>query len=313
MNNSLSISVVVLTYNSSETICATLNSIANQTIDTKNFELVISDDASTDSTQSIINDWLHENKNKFRAVVKIFHKRNLGIVSNLDNAYRKATGQWLKIIAGDDLLVPECLSIYSSFCEQTKGRVFLSYMQTFIEQNNTIIEKGILPPKYQVEVLTRKNLQLQKEYLLNSSFSATPSLFIQKSLLEDIGYLDKNYFLMEDYPLWIRITNFGETIHFVPKVTVYYRVQESVSRSRTRIVNLNFLTDIIRLEQHIADSVSALSLSFLRRRIWIVLYPRLVALFNNERHVTSRLSILIVNIFFKPKYFLLLINRILSK
>lgn len=312
LKNPVSISVIVLTYNSSQTICATLNSIANQTIDTRTLELIISDDASTDSTIVFVDKWLEENECKFDSVLKIMHPNNLGIVSNLDNAYKRASGEWIKIIAGDDLLTPGCLKIYSNASSQTLGRVFLSYMQTFTEDDGVLSEKKILPPENQVDILSNGNLEKQKKYLTNSSFSATPSLFIQKSLLDEIGYLDKNYFLMEDYPLWIKITNYGERIHFVPEITVYYRVQESVSRSKTRIVNLMFLSDVIKLDKLIINSLSPLSLSSLRRKVWVIIYPKIVYLFNNERNLLSKFVLLIINILFKPKYLLLLLKRKIS-
>lgn len=303
------ISVVVLTYNSSKTVIETLNSIVNQTYDTKAIELIISDDASNDMTINVMGSWLKEHELKFNSVVKIYHQVNLGIVSNLDNAYRKASGAWIKTIAGDDILTPECLHIYAKASQDSEGRVFLSYLQTFYEDKGALIKKGILPPSNQVKLLRDCNLERQKSFLINSSFSATPSLFIEKKLLDEVGYLDKSYFLMEDYPLWISITNFGEKIYFVPEITVLYRVQESVSRSKERIVNMIFLSDIMKLEKTIISNLSVFSLSFFRRNIWMILYPRTVLFFKNKRHFISKGFLLAIHILFKPGYLSGLLNR----
>ena len=73
-------SVVVLTYNQEVFVEETLNSIYNQTF--KNIELVISDDASKDSTQEVIADWIESHKDRFSNVVINFNRKNLGLSGN---------------------------------------------------------------------------------------------------------------------------------------------------------------------------------------------------------------------------------------
>ncbi|EOO9776852.1 glycosyltransferase, partial [Escherichia coli] len=307
------ISVIVLAYNSADTITSTLESIAKQEYGAKNIELIISDDASQDLTISIIENWLVDNYLKFYFVNKIYHHKNLGIVANLDNAYKTASGKWIKVIAGDDILTSNCLSIYSEFTKKSQGRVFLSYIQSFSQNSIGIVKKDILPPRSQVVLLKHGTLQQQKKHLMNFSFSATPSLFIEKKLLDDIGYLDKKYRLMEDYPLWHKITDYGERIYFVPEITVLYRVQESVSRSKEKIVNLDFLTDILRFEKILIKRLSPVSITYHRRKLWCYLYPLLIRLVNNKKNIFSRGCIFLLNVILKPLYLSTIVRRYFEK
>jgi alpha-1,3-rhamnosyltransferase len=58
------VSIVVITYNSSDYVLETLESAKDQTY--KNIELIISDDCSTDNTVEICKNWLEENKERFK-------------------------------------------------------------------------------------------------------------------------------------------------------------------------------------------------------------------------------------------------------
>jgi len=313
LQNHQIVSVVVLCFNSENTIIATLNSISEQKFNLKNIELVISDDASVDATRMLLEDWISCNKKRFHSVIDIYHSNNIGTVKNLDNAYKRTSGEWIKVIAGDDLLTENCISDYIMATKMSENRAFLSYMQTFSEDNGSYVKQNILPPENQAYLLMNGSVDEQKKFLLNSSFSATPSLFIAKSLLEEIGYLDGNFFLMEDYPLWIKINNFGEKIGFLPKITVLYRVQESVSRSKKRIVNLTFLNDMVLLEKRIIKNLNPFTISYFRRKIWLLLYPLVVTIFNNERNFRSRGAIFLVNLLFKPKYVSALLKKLRSR
>lgn len=57
------VTVCVVTYNSEDFILETLESIKNQTY--KNFELIISDDGSSDNTLTVAKKWLEKNDKYF--------------------------------------------------------------------------------------------------------------------------------------------------------------------------------------------------------------------------------------------------------
>lgn len=68
--NMPSISIIVISYNSERTISETLKSIDNQIY--RNFEVIISDDASNDRTIEIVQIWKKRNQNIKN--IKFFHQ-----------------------------------------------------------------------------------------------------------------------------------------------------------------------------------------------------------------------------------------------
>lgn len=103
------ITITVISYNSSATISDTLNSILQQTYNKKNIEVIISDDASKDNTLLIANDWKDKNKGIFNNIVIVSHSENKGVAANCNQAWKLAKGEWIKTIAADDMLLPNCI------------------------------------------------------------------------------------------------------------------------------------------------------------------------------------------------------------
>ena len=115
MNNPL-VSIVVITYNSAKYVLETLESAKQQTY--CNIELIITDDCSTDNTVDLCDQWLETNKKNFVNVQLLIGTENVGIPANLNKGIKIAHGEWIKSIAGDDILHEDCIC---NFIKEYKG------------------------------------------------------------------------------------------------------------------------------------------------------------------------------------------------
>ncbi len=89
------ISIAMPVYNGSQHIKAALQSALRQDIE---FELIVSDDGSTDDTIEIIQS-INDSRLKF------FHgQRNVGIFGNLNRCMEKASGSYIQVFCQDDLM-----------------------------------------------------------------------------------------------------------------------------------------------------------------------------------------------------------------
>ena len=107
MNNQPLVSVLVITYNSAKFVLETLESIKAQTY--QNIELIISDDCSTDNIVELCQKWVEENKERFVRTQIITSDLNTGVSANGNRGRDACQGEWIKGIAGDDLLMPNCV------------------------------------------------------------------------------------------------------------------------------------------------------------------------------------------------------------
>ena len=93
----IKISIVLCTYNGEKYLHEQLQSLVNQTFPF--YELIISDDASTDATRGIISDFEKKDKR-----IKVFQNSvNLGFNKNFEKAIRHSTGNWIAPADQDDI------------------------------------------------------------------------------------------------------------------------------------------------------------------------------------------------------------------
>ncbi|GAB2831123.1 glycosyltransferase family 2 protein [Ferruginibacter profundus] len=91
------VSVAMATYNGEKYIAAQLESIVNQTY--QNIEIIITDDASADSTVSIINDFQRQ-----YAFIKLFiNPVNSGVTKTFEHSFKNCTGDFIAISDQDDI------------------------------------------------------------------------------------------------------------------------------------------------------------------------------------------------------------------
>lgn len=228
------VSIIIISYNSEDTIVETLESVKNQKY--KNYEVIISDDGSTDNTIEKVKEWYNRN-NKVDCKI-LANKVNKGVVKNINRGLKKAKGEWIKLIAADDILLPNCLENNIEFVRKNKHiNICFSKAKTFGK-----IEK-IIPDEKEVKKF-KLSSKKQYEKLKWSNFVASPTCFINRKIFEKYGFFDERIPMMEDLPYWIMLTSKGEKLYFLDKITVGYRIRESLSNNEIRIVNKSLFSTV---------------------------------------------------------------------
>ncbi|WP_434938672.1 glycosyltransferase family 2 protein [Shewanella sp. HL-SH8] len=238
------ISVAVICYKSSATVTDTLNSILVQNYGSKFIELIISDDCSNDNTIDVIERWIEVNQHQFHSVKLFSAKCNGGVAINCNIAWRNCSSDWIKTIAADDILTPNCISDNMSFIN-SNADASLIFSKMFSFTQDSKISKEM---PYDIEFFSLNSSE-QLEKLIKDCSLQAPSSFIRKSLLEDVGYAEEKYNMLEDYPLWFKILKMGTKISFLDKNTVLYRNADSLSQQVTKIGNVAYLNSLYSFQQ----------------------------------------------------------------
>lgn len=224
------VSVAVITYNSSNTIVETLESIHNQTY--LNIELIISDDCSTDNTVEICRQWVSTHQDRFCRVEIIESSVNTGISANCNRGEDACAGVWCKLLAGDDLLLPECIETYMQ-CVGDRDDLpcVFSRVQCFNANNGKDVN-DFTAFDYHFFSLTREDQLHHLIYECNCIPAAT--VFINLTLMRKLGIRnDERIPMLEDWPKWINILNAGYRLEFIDKQLVRYRIYNGISTAAT--------------------------------------------------------------------------------
>lgn len=231
--NSPLISIVIITYNSSEYINELLKSIESQ--EYKNIEIIFSDDCSIDNTVEICKSWIKIFNNKFQRCILVSTLKNSGIVPNYNNALKYCKGDWIKYIAGDDILMPNCISNFVMEIEEGINIMSCASLDIYKEK------KIIVNPKHLFE--TNQLKSIIKESHLFILCGAT--LFVNRDYLLKRGGFDERFTWIEDYPLCMDYLLNGGHIKQISTPLVVHRVYpESVSQSSVKFKNT--LNDVLK-------------------------------------------------------------------
>lgn len=126
-------SVCIPNYNYEKYIGRTIESVFTQTC--QDFEIVISDNASTDKSREIINSF---NDDRVRLSVNTC---NVGFAGNLDKAAQMAQGSFLIMLSSDDLMRSEALGKYQTLLDkfgESASSVLLSSTMDEIDADDNI-------------------------------------------------------------------------------------------------------------------------------------------------------------------------------
>ncbi len=107
------VSVAIITYNAEKYIRDVLESVVTQECNF-DFDIVVGDDASSDATLSILNEY----SSKYPKLVKVIaHPQNVGANQNYLDVLSAATGEYIAHLDGDDLMYPEKLQIQADYLD----------------------------------------------------------------------------------------------------------------------------------------------------------------------------------------------------
>lgn len=274
-------SVAVITYNQEDFILETLNSVYNQ--DHDNIELVISDDGSTDKTCEKVAAWLNKFSKRFSRAIIVRSDENQGVVYNMFRAIRETKSQYIKIIAGDDILATDAISkAYIIFKENEDWLLFsgehIDFKFSEKQSKYIIVGKG---QKFSEKQFFSMNPKEQFRRLCNHSPIVAPSVFYRRAFFDIIKLDNYDFKVIEDKPLWLLATLKGIKIPYCKGPKVFRRIHSkslsgsystsSLIEKRFRILYFSdqrrYIDEIIKINEHLLGTREKKYLDLIERRL----------------------------------------------
>lgn len=229
------VSIVVTTYNAAKFVVETLESAKQQSY--QPIELIVSDDCSTDNSVEICRQWIAANKERFVRTGIITVPQNTGVSANCNRCIKASNAEWVKLIAGDDILLPNCISDNIKFVQENINASIV-FSQAIIYEDEFRPEKLVtaMPQQYPMNLMNHlfSAADQHKLLLLSDRITYTPTFFFRKQTLLNIGGFDEENKLVEDYPMWLKLTKAGNKLFYFHQPTVGYRRHQLAQNNITQ-------------------------------------------------------------------------------
>ncbi len=222
MNDLVLTSLVLITYEQKEYIFEALNSVFEQTY--PKIELIVSDDGSKNFFVEEIIDYIEKKKSKSIVSYKVNKNLyNLGTVKNLNKAIGMSNGEYIFVLAGDDVLYDKnVVRDYVDFACKNNAMVvsgiamnYSSDLKHFLSTNpsNVLFEKIVRMEPLDLYLLCAQGINV---------LTGCAAVYSRRTLQEN-GYFDEEYFLLEDVTFASRFLRNGNRIHFYNRPYVKHR------------------------------------------------------------------------------------------
>jgi glycosyltransferase involved in cell wall biosynthesis len=289
MKEDILVTIVVVTYNSSKTVLETLSSIKSQSYN--RIELIISDDSSVDDTVEVVEKWSSLNRQRFLRVVILKSRTNRGVAANFNKGFKNASGEWIKIIAGDDILLPGCIGGYMNFVQNNgEAKFVFSRVRGFeVKDGKNLLFEDVQDGL--ANMFFECNCEKQHKLLLRQNYCSAPTAFINRGVLQKLGYCDESIPMIEDLPLWLKATSGGYRLSYIDKNYVLYRIGESATRAKLCF----YKESAIRLNDELQKRLILPNISKLDISFWLYQFKErllrfiIITICANKKNATTRI------------------------
>ena len=242
------VSILCCTYNHTVFIEKTLSYIVNQKTN-YTFEVIVSDDASTDGTQQIIQKYMDEYPDLFKKC--ILRKENVGIGQNYYEALQLVEGKYLAICDGDDYWIsPNKLQWQVDFLE--KNEEFSICCSSFMQKDTDSKKQAEL---FDVNAYIKAawtvddNSSYSLNDLLYCRFIASCTVMMRWQLHGRIPDFIKHSFVI-DFPLALIHSAFGRIFVINEPALAQYNVRkEGVFKEKIQLMAIETRKIILEVNQ----------------------------------------------------------------
>lgn len=203
------VSIVIPCYNHEGFVQETIQSVIEQ--DYKNIELIIIDDGSADNSVEVIKEMLPACEERFTRF-EFRHRPNKGLCATLNEALEWCKGEFFAPVASDDILRKYKTSTQVDYLNKNPssigvfGGVELIYEDTGVRKN----------------IVKRPGVYNFKDIFLHEYTLPAPTQLLRLELVREIdGY--KEDLAIEDWSMWLFLTEHGGTLDYINTVFTSYR------------------------------------------------------------------------------------------
>ena len=228
-------SIIMPTFNSVKTLLQSIDSIKNQTY--ANWELLITDDASTDNSTDVINHFVQKDER-----IKLFTlDKNSGAGAARNHSIKHATGRFIAFLDADDIWLPTKLEKQIKFMLDNKYVLTYGAYQKFDSDGDL----GVINPPLEVSY---------NQLLYSNVIGCLTAIY-------DTEYIGKQYMPLirkrQDMGLWLIILKMVPKAYCLNEVLAKYRVDSGMTQNKWAVLKYQwqFYREVVGLNRFKALNV----------------------------------------------------------
>ena len=199
------ISVIIPCYNQAHLLTTAIRSVQAQTM--PDWEIIIVNDGSSDATAVVAKTFVNPQ-------IHYVAQENMGLSAARNTGIEHANGRFICFLDADDAWAPEffqtCLAVLKK--QPTIGGVYTRHLFFDHEGNLLSDGNGHIVPAAQM-----------RSALLEGGFFPVHSVMLRRSILDAVGYFDVEFTSLEDWDLWLRVSQKYAYVG-IEQPLAYYRV-----------------------------------------------------------------------------------------
>ena len=209
----MKVSVLIASYNHENYVEDAIESVLGQTC--TDFEIVLTDDASTDRTFELAQRAGGARINGVRAAA------NRGGSVTLNDCIARASGSYLAVLNSDDFFAPDKLRRQVEILDARPE------VAAVFTHAGLVDEQGLAHPAGSANVFRQANRSRHawlRRFFFEGNCLCHPSLMIRREVYSALGTYDPRYAQLPDFDMWIRICMQHE-IHVIEEPLTHFRLR----------------------------------------------------------------------------------------
>jgi GT2 family glycosyltransferase len=224
-------SVIIPIFNHARFAVSTIRSAVEQTY--REIEVIVVDDGSTD-------DGVERVKAAFPHGIRIVQQANRGPSAAINAGLAVANGEYIVLLGGDDVCMPERIEHQIALLGQTNSDVV--FCRPMI-----INDEGERMPDSDAAIFFRPDLKAEislSQLFFEENFLCAPSATLRASLFDRHGWMHEGLIQLQDFEFWLRICAHGARLRLFDRPVVQYRRHQSNLSTASRDAAANAETPV---------------------------------------------------------------------
>jgi len=196
------VDIIIPAYNPGPHLVDAVKSCFSQ--EYKKYTVTVIDDNSDEDIKAILK--------SYPTIKYIRNKKNIGPGASRNVGIRATDGALISLLDADDIMHPRKLSLaVKAFEENAELGLTCGNYQILVNRSR------LMRPFY------KRPIKIDHSVLMRQNFVASGSTTFKRSVIEDIGLFNEEYWISEDYDMWVRISE-KYPIEYIHQILYYYSV-----------------------------------------------------------------------------------------